>query len=394
MVPHSDEANIIKNSELFNEHFYLQTNKDVRSAGIDPATHFLLLGGFEGRDPSASFSTRGYLKLNPDVAEARMNALLHYELRGRVEGRGIARTRISAMHIPKTAGTSIAEALRTAVQPRFTLRGIDRSIFGSFNAFDTISEPIRKGIYFSPGELPLDADLVVGHLAYSTLKLAYPSHHMLTILREPRCRLLSFWLYWRSLSDEQLEEWGEWGDWVKISRKPFLELLTTPKVACQTDNLFVRMLVWPHCNIPNDDFIAAEADIELLDAARRSLATFAFLGAVEELNLATRLGKFLGSEITIPRENITPSLPFELRPLLANELGVSTMDALHARTRLDAVLWSEIMTPLCPDYPSQAIGDSALIRGLLNYIQSSVAGDAAPVPDCVVSGLEIPAPPD
>jgi hypothetical protein len=77
----------IRNSLFFNSAHYLETNPDVRAAGVDAAFHYLVHGGMEGRDPGPFFSTNAYLARYPDVAEAGLNALLHYETRGRRENR-------------------------------------------------------------------------------------------------------------------------------------------------------------------------------------------------------------------------------------------------------------------------------------------------------------------
>jgi GT2 family glycosyltransferase len=69
------ELTIISSSELFNAHWYLEHNPDVAYDGIDPAQHYLLFGGFEGRDPSPYFSNKDYLLANPDC---KINPLLHH----------------------------------------------------------------------------------------------------------------------------------------------------------------------------------------------------------------------------------------------------------------------------------------------------------------------------
>jgi hypothetical protein len=81
------DLEIIRNSLFFNSSHYLETNPDIRAAGMDAAFHYLFHGGREGRDPGPFFSTRAYLARYPDVAEAGLNALLHYETRGRRENR-------------------------------------------------------------------------------------------------------------------------------------------------------------------------------------------------------------------------------------------------------------------------------------------------------------------
>jgi hypothetical protein len=80
----------IRKSLFFNSAYYLEANPDVRAAGIDPAFHYLIHGGREGRDPGPFFSSKAYLARYPDVAEANVNALLHYETLGRVEKRTVA----------------------------------------------------------------------------------------------------------------------------------------------------------------------------------------------------------------------------------------------------------------------------------------------------------------
>jgi hypothetical protein len=87
LLADAEHLEAIRNSLFFNSAHYLEANPDVRAAGIDPAFHYLVHGGREGRDPGPFFSTKAYLARYPDVAEANLNALLHYETRGRRENR-------------------------------------------------------------------------------------------------------------------------------------------------------------------------------------------------------------------------------------------------------------------------------------------------------------------
>ncbi len=80
---------VIRNSSFFDPEFYLETNPEVKAAGLDPALHYLQSGASRGLNPGPSFSTKDYLHQNPDVAKANANALLHYELYGRSEGRSV-----------------------------------------------------------------------------------------------------------------------------------------------------------------------------------------------------------------------------------------------------------------------------------------------------------------
>jgi len=81
------EVELIRLSRLFNAEFYLKHNPDVKKAKVDPAVHYLLQGGFEGRDPSDEFSSLEYLKMYKDVRLANTNPLVHYLKFGKNEKR-------------------------------------------------------------------------------------------------------------------------------------------------------------------------------------------------------------------------------------------------------------------------------------------------------------------
>ena len=78
---------MIGESGLFDRAVYLQNNPDVAASGADPLTHYIQVGGREGRDPHALFDSDWYLARNPDVAAAGENPLVHYLKTGASEGR-------------------------------------------------------------------------------------------------------------------------------------------------------------------------------------------------------------------------------------------------------------------------------------------------------------------
>lgn len=77
----------MKKSRLFDKKYYLHNNPDVKASGMNPARHFLLYGGFEGRNPSEKFDSAFYLEQNPDVKASGMNPLVHYSHYGKKESR-------------------------------------------------------------------------------------------------------------------------------------------------------------------------------------------------------------------------------------------------------------------------------------------------------------------
>ena len=74
----SEDYFLIGNCSLFNPDWYLQRYPDVAYSGLDPAEHYLLVGGLFQRDPGPDFDTQAYLKAHPEVAASRQNPLLHY----------------------------------------------------------------------------------------------------------------------------------------------------------------------------------------------------------------------------------------------------------------------------------------------------------------------------
>lgn len=77
----------VQRSGLFDAEYYLAQYPDVKQSGVDPLRHYLLHGGFEGRNPSQWFLSDFYLAENQDVYRHRVNPLLHYIQRGDKEGR-------------------------------------------------------------------------------------------------------------------------------------------------------------------------------------------------------------------------------------------------------------------------------------------------------------------
>jgi len=52
----AEKRNLIENSGLFDEDFYLKTYPDIKQAGVNPLDHYINHGGVEGRWPSGRFN--------------------------------------------------------------------------------------------------------------------------------------------------------------------------------------------------------------------------------------------------------------------------------------------------------------------------------------------------
>lgn len=85
----TQNINLIRDSGLFDEAWYLSRNPDVAEAKADPVRHYLRYGCLEGRDPNLNFSSTFYLDTYADVKNAGINPLIHYLKYGKAEGRSI-----------------------------------------------------------------------------------------------------------------------------------------------------------------------------------------------------------------------------------------------------------------------------------------------------------------
>jgi len=260
------------------------------------------------------------------------------------------------MHIPKSAGTSLTEAMRAALNPRTSvLRRFDQCLFGDFRDFENMPDIVRQAIFRGPDQLEAGCDFVAGHLSWTTTHHAYPSAQFMTVLREPVSRLLSHWLFWRSLTDDQLAPWGrEWIVRLKQSRQPLRSFITAPNIASQTDNIAVRMLLWPHPLIPDGDFIDERHDETLRKEALARLNRFSFVNFLENPRLAGDISDWLKCPLTIPNLNETPALSTEFATDIASEIGGDTRRLLELRSRLDGQLWQHAAAIWYPDLDTAA----------------------------------------
>jgi hypothetical protein len=80
---------LIKQSNLFDEDYYLRNNPDVKASGVNSIEHYYYNGLKEGRNPSLTFNNYLYLLMYEDVRKNGINPLFHYIKYGMSEGRSI-----------------------------------------------------------------------------------------------------------------------------------------------------------------------------------------------------------------------------------------------------------------------------------------------------------------
>jgi hypothetical protein len=254
------------------------------------------------------------------------------------------------MHVPKSAGSSMIHGLVSALQPKFAmLSGFDVSLFGTSSNFVGCDQSVRKLIYVEGNEFPWGADFVAAHMSRSTLIRVFPDGQLVTIFREPVSRLLSLWVYWRALTDEQLKPWGaQWGECLRSSRRQLVEFLSEKTVACQTDNQIIRMLLWPHSLIPAGDFIEARHDMVLMQEAVSRLRECSYCDVLENPDLESRCAKWICHPFALERKNETGRVSQPLRAQMTDELTSNAWSMLGARSRLDLFVWQAVASCHAP----------------------------------------------
>jgi hypothetical protein len=285
---------------------------------------------------------------------------------------------VAFMHVPKTSGNALITGFLNALAPRHPMFGLDRSHFGVFQSFETMSAEIRSTIHLDLDAMPSQADFIAGHFAFSTLSAKLDGAQLIAFLREPYSRLLSHWLFLRSLSDDQLSVWGDWG---KLGRRAsgctLANFLTCRPLACNVDNIAVRMLLWPHPLIPTDNFIDARDDV-LMSTATARLQHFAYTDIIENPAFQSNLQTWLGRGFSYPKVNETIGIPPERSTLLHQELTTDALALVESHTRLDIQLWMALAEQRVPAYAVQTLLRDTMMRNTARY--ALLMNDASVIP--------------
>ena len=141
------DVSLVSNSAKFNATWYVGRYSDVSASGLDPALHYVTIGGPEGRDPGPDFSADAYVKSPGIVVPAGTGALVHY-LRG-----GISQTtpatplskqlpatpETSALPLPEKSSAVAEPALEKPIETPSSPATIERGLRKRFAAL----EPLR-----------------------------------------------------------------------------------------------------------------------------------------------------------------------------------------------------------------------------------------------------------
>ena len=101
----------------FDSDWYLLTNLDIKTSGLDPLFHYVFFGESEGRKPNPLFDPIQYLKQLPELKECQESALAHFIKSGAKSGRIVTEVNnCPSFEAAKNAGIEALHKIRTKLQ--------------------------------------------------------------------------------------------------------------------------------------------------------------------------------------------------------------------------------------------------------------------------------------
>lgn len=290
------------------------------------------------------------------------------------------------LHVPKCGGQSVERALDAVVpQGAVARRGADLEgcrIVSDLASFEEVEEWVRELIAIRDEEIEelRDYRFVTGHYMLPTLFRLAPPERIVTLLREPRARLVSLYLFFRM--PDMHEVWGDYcGSLLGSASRPLDEFLADPAIARATDNQVCRMVLSGDPRIPDDGFIA-NSDVEAIAAA--AIEQLDRLGLVAILESGDSMWRdmslALGVELEPRRvnESSTPTASAGAEPIPPFD-SAAVLDGLERRNAADRIAYETFVARTNGGpHAARRLADDALAEQLARFDRMHTAAPIAP----------------
>jgi hypothetical protein len=250
------------------------------------------------------------------------------------------------LHIPKSGGMSIQTALEVALAPgSLAPQRLDTSTFCDFDDFDLLCPEIRVQIAASFDEIQTlrRYPMVSGHFSLTTLLQIAAAPSITTVLREPRTRLLSLYLYWRTPGIGDV--WTPYHA-SEHAQRPLSEFLSEPRLAPAVDNQVCRMLLHGDPRLPELGF-AAQSDVEAIAKdAIDQLDALGFVGVLELDESAWRgVEQLFGVKLDPIEVNVTGEFVKPASAHLAGQklMTADVLDLIEQRSAADLIVYDHAL---------------------------------------------------
>ena len=282
------------------------------------------------------------------------------------------------MHVHKAAGTSMRRTLEAALPPgSLAPRRIEAASLCGFDDFDGLSAEARAVVAKDDAELRELADypVICGHMTLPTLERFAPPARIATVLREPRARVISYYLHLRT-SVALRTIWAHYGVH-RFAEGTLAQFLSDPRVARMSDNRICRAVLHGDPRIREGEFIAEQHLHSLGEEAAARLDELGFVGIVEEPDEAWRgVGRLFGVELKQVQANVTGAGAVAAGALPAPPLGgPETLELLEQRSAADAIAYRRVVARDYGAAGAARLADAAFADGLVRY-----GSFTAPVP--------------
>jgi hypothetical protein len=240
------------------------------------------------------------------------------------------------LHVPRSAGSSVVASLRDALDGHeWADYGCDPAWMGPYRHHDC-PPSLAHQVLENRADLE-HFDAVAGYFTLGTLLTRFDARDIATVVREPRCRLLSDYEYRRGLSGDLRDAELPWVSNRSAMKLDFADWLLDESIAYQSDNTLIRQLVDDPA-IPDDGFIPNEQLARLARLASARLRQLGFVALVEQGDaIFEQLGTFIGAPLERRRIDVT-----ERESSVGTDLSAifdHAAPALAARTAGDALVW-------------------------------------------------------
>jgi hypothetical protein len=275
------------------------------------------------------------------------------------------------MHVPKCGGNSVRDMLEAAL-PRGSLafKRTERSNFCAFDDFDRLHPKARASIAATDDEIRglSEYPAICGHFSLRTLDGLAPRSRIATVLREPRARVISQYLYQR-FAVFLRTRWAAY-EFHTAAEGTLAEFLADPRVATVTDNKTCRMLLHGDARIRDAQFIDGDELESIADAAWERLEDLGFAGILELPDETWRgVGEVFGVELRPTYRNVTGR--DEIQPGMVpvpSFGGTATLQLLEQRSAADAILYRRLASRSSGgEEGARELADTAFAEQLVRY---------------------------
>lgn len=245
----------------------------------------------------------------------------------------------------------------------------DTSIFCEFSDFDEFDDPARDMVAADDAEIEALAgyDAVLGHFSLPTLLRLTTAPNIATIVREPRARLLSAFMFVHL--SRMIEMWGRYGqEAFSLPARSATAFFTVPRLARLTDNQICRLILHGDPRMRDGKFIASHDADGLAEAALTQLDRFGYVGVLEYDDVWTDMTRFFGVPLDPVRANVSgegemPEFPLPRAPFDAE----SVLAVMEPRVAADRIVYETLLERKCGARRAGQISEAAFAAQLIHF---------------------------